>query len=409
MTTLIVTLPPAPADTAALYDYVLTPDGVMVGQQSRVPLALLPLTARAGIEVVALVPAQQLSWHQVQLPPGTLTRGRFQDSGNTRLRAVLEGLLEDHLLDETAQLHFALPPRPAADAPIWVAVCNRAWLHAALQALEHSGRPVSRVVPELAPDAPTDTLCVIGEPEQAQLLLNTRTGVALWPLSSASVALLNWPEHASVQAEPAMAALAEQCFKRPVTLQQSAQRRVQALQTTWDLAQFDLLNSQGARHFRRWSAGWSQLVRAPRWRATRLALLALLLVNLIGLNAWAWREQAHLKTQRSALNTLLTETFPNVRFVVDAPVQMAKEVAALQQTKGAPSAHDLENILSAFGALAPADTRLDAIEFIANTLRIKGVKLPPEELTRMTLKLKTQGYALSTEGQTLVLQPVAGL
>ena len=42
MTTLIVTLPPAPADTAALYDYVLTPDGVAVGQQSRVPLALLP-------------------------------------------------------------------------------------------------------------------------------------------------------------------------------------------------------------------------------------------------------------------------------------------------------------------------------------------------------------------------------
>ena len=409
MTTLLVTLPPTPLDATELYDYVLTAEGSTVAEHSRAPLALLPLVGKAGGEVVALVPADKLSWQQVQLPQGTLGRRFFQDGGSSRVRAVLEGLLEDRLLDETSQLHFALEPAPRTDAPVWVAVCDRAWLHTALQALEQAGRPVSRIVPEFAPDASPDVLYVLGEPDAAQLVFTTAGGVAVWPASAAAVALLNWPEASRLVAEPAVAALAEQLFKRPVMVQQGAQRRLQALQSPWDLAQFELVNSSHARTWKRLSASLASLARAPRWRAARLALLTLLLVNLVGLNAWAWREQALIDGQRVAIRALLTGTFPQVRVVVDAPLQMAREVALLQQASGVATGRDLETMLGVFAALAPVNTTPNAIDFVANEVRLKGLKLPPEEISQLSFKLQAQGYGASAEGDSLVLKPVAGL
>ncbi len=405
MTTLIVTLSSEPADAAAVYDYLLTPDGSAVAEQSRAPLALLPQLGSSG-EVVALVAANKLSWHRVQLPKGSLGRRFLSDAGAPRLRAVLEGLLEDRLLDETAQLHFAIEPKPDADAPVWVAVCDRAWLRAALQALEQAGRPVSRIVPEFAPDSLGDELYVMGEPEQASLVFSSADGVTLWPLSKASVALLQWPENQPVVAEPAVAALAEQLFGRSITLQQNGQRRLQALHSAWDLAQFEMANSSGARTRKRLSDSLGSLLRAPRWRAARFALLALLLVNLAGLNAWAWREQAALKSQRAAAVEILTKTFPQVRVVIDPVLQMSKEVAALQQASGAASERDMEVMMGAFATQAPAGTTPTALEYAAGELRLKGLKLKPEDVNAIAFKLKPQAYAASAEGDAVVIRQV---
>lgn len=70
----------------------------------------------SGDEVVAVAPARALSWHQVELPQGVST-------SSTRLRAVLEGLLEERLLDDAENLHFALEPTIDPGLPFWVAVC----------------------------------------------------------------------------------------------------------------------------------------------------------------------------------------------------------------------------------------------------------------------------------------------
>ena len=409
MTTLIVTLPAEPLDAAALYDYVLTRDGSAVAEQSRAPLALLPLVAKADGEVVALVPAQRLSWHQVQLPKGTLGRRFFQEGGALRVRAVLDGLLEDRVLDDTEQLHFALEPQPATDAPVWVAVCERAWLRAALQALEQSGRAVNRIVPEFTPQVLTDTLYVTGELEAACLVGTVQGSVAVLPLSREALALLGGLEEKNVVAEPAVVALAEALFQRPVTLQPSGQRQLQAAQSNWDLAQFDLLTSSSARTWKRWADAARSLLRAPRWRAARFAVLSLLAINLVGLNAWAWKEKSLLSSQRQAIAAVLTTTFPQVRVVVDAPIQMAREVATLQQASGAPSGRDLESMLGAFGAVAPVGSAPIAIEYIAGELRLKGLNLNAEQLTAISFQLKPQGYAVSVEADNVVVKQGAGL
>jgi general secretion pathway protein L len=321
------------------------------------------------------------------------------------LRAVLEGLLEDQLLDETAQLHFAIEPGASDSAPVWVAVCDRSWVRSSLQALAQTGRTVSRVVPEFAPDALTDALYVTGEQDHPQIVFaNSGGAVALWPLSKASVALLNWPEVRGIVAEPAVAALAEQLFKRSVSLQQIGQRRLQATRSAWNLAQFDLLNSSGARTRRRVSEAFGSFARAPRWRAARFSLLALLLVNLAGLNAWAWREQALIDAQRRAIGEVLTSTFPNVRVVVDAPVQMSKEVAALQQTSGAASLRDMEVMMAVFAGVASPATLPTAIDYGVGELKLKGLRLKPEEISSIAFKLKPQAYQVSMEADSLVIK-----
>jgi general secretion pathway protein L len=346
----------------------------------------------------------KLSWQQVQLPKGSLGRGMFRDGGPARLRAVLEGVLEDRVLDDTSDLHFALEPAASDEAPVWVAVCDRAWLKTAVEALEQAGRRVSRIVPEFAPDASRDVLHVLGRPGDAHCVAVKSTGVVVWPLSSAGLALLDWPEYQPVVAEPAVVAQAEALLQHAVTLQPGALRRVQAAQSAWDLAQFELLNSSGARSWKRVADAALRLARAPRWRAARLALLALVVINLAGLNAWAWREQAALQTQRQNIREILTATFPQVRVVVDAPLQMGRELAALQRASGQASGRDLEAMLSAFGAQAPATAVPDALDFAAGELRLKGLKLSAAEVSALSQRLKPQGYVASAESGTVLMR-----
>jgi general secretion pathway protein L len=406
MTTLIVTLPRALPTAATLCEGVLSDDGRTVLHSVEAPAALLPMSS--GVEIVAVVPATRLSWHRLALPRGALKGGLFQEGSTGRLRAVLDGLLEDRVLDETSQLHFAIEPQPRTDEPVWVAACDRAWLHAWIATLAQAGRPVARIVPELAPPSGEASsgasLYVIGTPDHAQLMLAGPDGVTLLPLSVATAALVAWPEEVEVLAEPGVAALAEHFFNRPPTLQTAPERWLAAARSGWDLAQFDLLYTRGTRTRKRLTALVSSLIRAPRWRAARWAAVALLAVNLIGLQAWAWKEQSALAAQRAAIRNTLTATFPEVRVVVDAPVQMARALADLQRRNGSASTADMETMLGHFQAAAPDLPTPSAINFIAGELRLKGLDPSAAGLATISARLQAQGYSARLDAGSLVMK-----
>ena len=407
MSSLIVTLPSTLPTASTPCSTVWTEDGSTAKRQLDAPLNLLPQTADA--EIVVVVPAAQLSWHRVNFPKGTLERGFFQEGNAPRLRAVLDGLLEDRLLDEPAHLHFAVQPQTSADTPNWVAACSRDWLHAWLAALEETGRPVSRIVPELAP--PTDEspeaamLIAMGTAEQVHLVCCSAQGVVVLPLSNSSLALLAPGfDAATVLAEPAVATLAEQHFFGRVSLQTAAQRAMAAAQSPWDLAQFDLLRTRSTRTRKQLALLISDLLQSPRWKPARWAAVTILLANLIGLQAWAWKEQAALAAKRTALREILTMTFPDVRVVVDAPLQMARSLAELQRQSGAASSGDLETMLGTFQALAPEIAAPTAIEFVAGELRIKLADPSVSTLPAVITRLQTQGYSATQDGDRLVLK-----
>lgn len=406
MTSFIITLPNVSAAATAQYDYLLSSDGGADANCASAPLALLPLPPDRQTEVVVLLPMQALSWHQVQLPKGSLARGLTAERGASRLRAILDGLLEDRLLDEPAQLHLALQPQPVADAPVWVVACDRAWLAAHLEALAQAGFSVSRIVPEFTPEALAQRLYVVGD-EQHPMVVGGR--LLLSPLSASAASLQADPSGLGglpeVIAEPAVAAQAESLFKRPVILQQRSQRLLQATQTSWNLAQFELVNASRERAWVQVAQAMKSVLRAPGWRAARLALVALVLVNLVGLNAWALREQGALQAKRQAVRAVLSSTFPKIPVVVDAPMQMAREVAALQRASGVASGTDMEAMLASLGAQLPVAQTLTAIDYGSQELRAKAPVVAPQEQARVALALKQQGLSATWDGAQWLLKP----
>ena len=396
MSSLIFLLPNTPLTAATEFAYVLTPDGRTVGDHATAPLALLPRAAGAGAEVVAIAPASALSWHQVELPKGVTV-------ASPRLRAVLEGLLEDRLLDEPESLHFAIAPNARPGAAVWVAVCARQWLRDAVLALEAAGRPISRIVPEFAPEDPL-ALHAVGDADNATLVLSGNDGVLAVPLSAHALGMLPaLPEDTGCLAEPAVAALAEQLLQHPVQLQQASQRWLRAAQSGWDLAQSEFASSNRARAVKRLAALWGDILRAPQWRPARWGAIVLVAANLVGLNAWAWKERSGVAAKRESVQRILTTTFPQVKVVVDAPLQMEKEVALLRQSAGATSSRDLEAMLGELALVAPPQRPLASIDYSGGELRVKGLVSSPPEAAALAESIRARGYAADLRGDTLVL------
>ena len=401
MSTLIICLPLVASSAATPYDYVITPDGRVLAEHASVPLALLPAPAKGG-DVVAVVPASLLSWHAVDLPKGV-------GLGSPRLRLVLENLLEDRLLDDPGNLHLALAPGASATGPVWVAVCDKAWLRGHLQALEAGQRPITRVVPEFAPELGPLHVHAVGDTDLPRLVVTGQAvgGVLHLPLNAAAIALVpaSQPDAELVTfAEPAVAELAEQLLERKVTLLTRSERWLDATRSPWDLAQFDMANSGRARTVKRLSGVLSELLQAPGWRPARWGVGVLLGAHLLGLNAWAWKEQSAFQTRRSAVQGLLTQTFPHVRLVIDAPLQMEREVAVLRQATGATSGGDLEAMLAALGTATPLDRSASSVDFLAGEVKVKGLQLTAPEAASLSGQLKRLGYGARQDGDALIVK-----
>lgn len=412
MSTLILSLPPTPPGLSTQYGYTLTVDGHTAQRHALAEAALLPETARPG-EVVAVVPIQALSWQKVQLPPG-LPLGAGQQT--PRLRSVLEGLLEDRLLDDPAQLHFALQPGAQAGVPVWVAVCDRAWLRAHLQALEAAGRRVSRVVPEFAP-GPTASggleASALGTEDDPQLILcglGADQGISVLPLTPATLALAGLAGAGGeapanpLRADPAVAELAEHALGHPVSLHTASARALDAARSDWDLAQFELSSNSRSRALRKAGGALGALLYAPQWRAARWALGVLVLAHLAGLNVWAWQERQSLAAKQAAVRSTFTQTFPQVQAVVAPLEQMEREMALLRQASGSFSPRDLEPMMAAAGGALPEGRIPTGLEFTTGELRLRGLPLTPQEEPVLTTRLRAAGYTGRLDDGSLVLR-----
>ena len=127
------------------------------------------------------------------------------------------------------------------------------------------------------------------------------------------------------------------------------------------------------------------------------------------MNAWAWRQDNALQAKRQQVKALLSLTFPQVRTIVDAPVQMEREVALLRQASGGLSARDMEVMLGAVGAALPDGHTLTSIEFSPGEAVVKGTALDPSQLALVSGKLSGLGYTARLDGDRLVVGAGKGL
>ncbi len=409
MSLLVIQLPPrdrlsargsvaetaGPARLPTEWEFVLSADGRSVSQSGRAALALLP---RADSLVLMLADAD-VSWHRVNLPKAPAAR----------LRAALAGVMEEALLDDDEALHLALGPGTVAGRPGWVAATHRPYLAAALVAIEAAGRGVASVVCAAVPGATglhghfhaeagdataLPWLTLAGPDGVASLSLTGGLARAVLPGQGVPV---RWT------AVPAAAAAAERWLGAAVPVLGEAQRALEAAQSGVNLRQFDLVaRTRGMRALR--DAARHLLSR--EWRAARWGLLALVGLQLVGLNAYAWQQRQALSSKRQAMMSLLQTAHPGVRVVLDAPLQMERETDRLRAAAGRPGEADLESMLAAAASAWPdGQGPVSSLRFDPGKLSVAAAGWAEPQLAQFRERLRAAGFGAElADGRVTVVR-----
>jgi len=406
MSVLVILLPPrarlsaraastdgAPPAAVEGYSYVLSTDGLQVSSHGRAQPSLMP---RAD-SVVAVLADSDVSWQRLTLPKAPAAR----------LRAALGGLLEEQLLEDDEAVHLALAPGAQAGSAVWVAAMHKPWLRGELESLEKSGLSIERVLPSSWPgDTPQGhfseadgagntgnariMLCHADEQGLNLLRLDGSLARALLPQMSVQSTL--WT------AEPAVAAPAERWLGASVRVQTQAERALQSVRSLWNLRQFDLApRRRGTRALR----NALRQLRSPAWRPVRFGLATLLVLQLVGLNAWAWHQRQTLAELRLSQERLLRSTFPEVRAVLDAPLQMQRATEMLRAAAGQTGDNDLEALLGAAASAWPeGQGPVQTLRFEPGRLTLAAPGWSEQQLTQFRERLRPGGWAVeSAEGR----------
>lgn len=411
MSVLVVQIPararlPARAASAAAaaagdgYAYVLSTDGLQIGAQGRASAADLP----KADSVVAVLADADVSWQRINLPRAPASR----------LRAALGALLEDKLLDDDEAVHLALAPQALAGEPVWVAVLHKAWLRGEIETLEKAGLIVERVVPASWPgDAPQGHFfqSVPGEAGSVpmalsfadatqHLLLKVQGTLARTLLLQLSESAPRW------SATPAVAAAAESWLGTSVNVLTDAERSLQATRSLWNLRQFDLVA-----HHRGTLALREALRRfmGADWRSVRIGLVSLAVLQIVGMNAWAWQQQRNIAELQRAQAALLRETFPKVRAVLDAPLQMQRETEVLRAGAGQAGDNDLEALLGAAATAWPAGAAVQTLRFEPGRLSLATPGWTEQQSAQFRDRLRPGGWQVqSADGLTTISRAPGG-
>lgn len=381
------------ASPATDWLWAQTRDGLTLTAQGCDPAALLP----QDTDVVLVLPVLALSWHRVTLPK----------IAASRLRVALDGLLEDRLLTEPARLHLAVQPGAVANQPAWVCACDKDTLAGWLDALQSAQRQVGRIVPDQAPQ-PQPEWTALATAGQSWWVHAGPLGVRLTPLNQVADPQAARPSAgASLRTEPGCASAAEAAADRPVQLETPAQRLLRSAQSGWNLAQFDIRHSAHTRRGQLLVQVLRRMAYAPAWRAARWGLLVLAVSSLLGLGTRAWDEHRALAAKRQQIQTLLGQTFPHITLVLDAPLQMRREVDRLQRASGGVGQADLDVFLADFSASSLDGIGFNAIQFSATDIRITLTGVNDSNLAQLQSDLQLKGWQARYAAPALTLTRTA--
>lgn len=382
----------APGALGAEWTFVLTPDGLAVSREGRAATVLLP----KADSVVLVLADTDVSWHRIHVPKAPAAK----------LRAAMAGVLEDQLLDDPGTMHLALAPGAVGGQSAWVAAIDKAWFAAELRVLEKAGLQVERAVPMSWPeDTPMGHFsAAFGADAGApmQLTWSDANGVAAVGVQGALARqmLPIWgAQPARWSAHPAVAAPAERWLGRSVLVLSDEERLLQAARSLWNLRQFDLApRHRGALAVR---DAWRRF-RSSAWRPVRYGLVALVALQVLGLNLWAWHQQRQIETKRTAMVQLLRSTHPQVRTVLDAPVQMQRETDTLRSAAGKSGDADLETLLGAIAAAWPeGQAPMSSLKFDNGRLSFAASGWAETQIAQMRAQLANSGMELALDNGVL--------
>ena len=283
----------------------------------------------------------------VDLPPLT----------GAKLQQALASVLGDRLSGGGPQ-HYAAGPLEHGRIRL-AAACDAAWLKLCLDTAHTAGLHTAQVVPEaclLPQSAAWWGQLQTGEPPA--WLVRAANGEAVRVAAPALAAVTPAVENNRQWfADPACEKPALPDGAACAALSRAALLRAAAT-SAWDLRQFAFALPGGAARFMRACAG------ALQQRSGRFALaavLALLAVNVLGLNLYALKHKRDISARHAEMERIVTQALPGAPRVLEPALQLE---AAWQRARNASGGSGAGLLLSLFAqsGSAPALTALDVSE-----------------------------------------------
>ena len=388
----------APARLAAPGDfaYVLSVDGERVTQHGRAAPAALPRAAT----IVAVPRPGDTAFQRIELPKAPAAR----------MRAALTGVMEEALLEDETEVHLALAPDAKPGAEHWVAVIDKPWLRAQIDALEAGGVSVDRVAPSWWPDAGAagHVYREGGPDEPATLAWRDAQGVVCLPLASelarSLVAALPAEDPVRWTATPETAAEASEFAGQPVASVTDEEQALRGARSGWNLLQFDMTpQRRGVKQVRDIA---TRFAFDPSWHMTRLGLGVLVAVELVGLNVRAAQEHHTISAQQAAVASTVSAAFPNLKTLYDPPAQAQRAIDSLRAAAGHPGDGDIETLLQAAeSAWPPAHSPVDGLKYEPGRLTLPATGWTPPEIDLFSTQLRAVGVDVDSAGGKLQLTP----
>lgn len=385
---------PPPAGPGARPDGILhwhwarSTDGQRIDGQGQTPTAELDRLTVDGA-CILVVPLTWLSWHRIRLPGGRAAR----------TPAVIASLLEDAVLDDPATLHAALEPRGGRGdgaREVWVAVCRRDALHAALEPLLRRGWPVRAIVPELAP-SPQRFAWVHLVDDAPHLTLAGPDGILSQPLGPTPGGLSTDAAAELAWAEPAALRDAERLAPgHPWVVAPAGQVWLRTLAGGWNLAQFDLRARVGGVWWHRLAQWGHAAWHAPAWRPARWGAVALVGMPLLALPGLAWQSHRHEQALQAALVQAARQALPDTPVLLDPVRQVRQAIDRERVRTGTVPPHAVERLLHAWGE-SPDLPALQSLVLDGRQIRVQTEA--PVAVGRLAAVLAPRGWTVTGDGE----------
>jgi general secretion pathway protein L len=346
-------------DAATQFRWMLRDGRGDLLREGESPLSDIP---RAN-EVEAVLPSQRVLFARLKLP-------RVSDK---TIRELLPYAVEDRLLADPAHIH-AVAGRTLASGETLVAVVDREWLAAMLDALARSGLRPAHAWPESA--------LLAGGHDDWNLVWGPRRGI----LVDDDGVSATFDHDASGTLPLALRLALDEAAARG---EKPASIRVhtEGGSTLPDLARW---SSEAGAAFSRGSR-WEELsrdephpgcidllqgefslrrtpaLRLPRAAVALAAIIGVAQIGFVALDAWRLeRERARLEAQREAL---FRASFPEAKVVVDPDLQMKRDLAELKRTRGIAGADEFLSALARAAHETPAPVK--SVEYANGKLTIR--------------------------------------
>jgi general secretion pathway protein L len=363
----------------------------------------------AGHATLANLPRTEACELVIPAEAALLTRASLPRGSKQKMRQLLAYAIEDRLVTEPDVVHVAAGPT-LADGQTALVVVDKAWMARVLARFNEAGLRPRSVWPEtLLPKLPADGWVMVWDGRGGFLRSGEYAGMSLDGGSStqppaALVLSVAEARTAATLPQHLLLRLHEDTPPPDVEAWSHVLGVTVEVGIGWKPLQHpDVIHGginllQGAFVPAGMARGWWPGMRLP------LILAGLIVLLQIGATTTEWWRLSREKHQlQAAMEKSFREAFPDARVIVDAPLQMQRNLAELRGAAGQMSPSDFLPLLSRVAAALDADSRgsLRAIHYEASQLSL-DVPVADQAAADQLVK------RLTAAGLTGQLQSVSG-